>query len=497
MKKITLFVIVIGLMAITSVLVAGDKDYPQFKFGGRITMELITENNMDDFTDFDSKYSTADTSYVTKGNDTANYGRARVDLNFTTKITEDISAVIKTRFESDAMDEDEKKDTDDNGWVTDGNKWMTFGSNQEDDNIEDSSPRLQEAYIGFKKIFVDGLNGEIGRKVYKYGTGNVMSDKDKVDGWRIGYNFDNGEVNMHYIIREQHENLEHVDESCQQWLYGLNGGMDSVADMVDFNVYYWIQYSTDVTAEADTDPKKADESAVDMINILGVRGDFTLMEGMITPYIEAAIQTGAEEKGYQNDNGGYEDKTYSGYLLDLGTDFEKEVSEMVIDANLEIMILSGDDKKTGEENEGWQGIGLGNREMGYMDYNVTLPLFKGTKADGSSSKNYTGLTMFNIGAGVTMIKDLRFGFDYFMFQDNSSNFYATKDTADDTKISGETMWSEFDLNLDYQMAKKTCLYATFGYVMPNSKYPYKMKDGNYSFGEDAAMGFVVGAETKW
>ncbi len=489
MKKITLFVIVIGLMAITSALIAGDKDYPQFKFGGRITMELVSENNMNDYTDYDYDKNTG----VTKGNDADAYGQARVDLNFKTMITENICAVISTRFE--------------NG---NGDKWIRFGKNytREDNDgdgepdangdpkddgskMQDTEPKLQEAYIGFKKFFIDQLEGEIGRKAYVYGSGNVMADLDKVDGWRLGAKFGVAYFNMHYMIREQYLNYEAVDEPIQLWIWGLNGGMDKLAEMIDFNVYYWLQYKSEQS------PDKADESVPDMLNIFGARGEADLMDGMLTPYIELAAQFGLAEKGYTNPtNGKNEDYTYSGFLFDIGTGFEQEIGDMAIDANIEILVHSGDDAKTLDENEGWKGIGLGNREMGYTCFNVAQPAAVGTDAAGDKVSFDRGLMMFTLGGGITPIEDLRIGLDFFMFNDNSSNAKYWKG-AKQVEVSGENMWNEIDIDVSYMLAKKTKLYTCFGYIMPNGDYPYAYEKDVAMFGEDAAIGFIVGAETKW
>ena len=475
MKKITLFVIVIGLMAITSVLVAGDKDYPQFKFGGRIAIELVSENNMNDFTDYD--YGDLDDDSTTpdesEGNDVTSYGRSRVDLNFKTMISENTCAVINTRFESAT-----------------GNKWMTYGKNGPD-RLQDSEPKLQEAYIGFRKIFTEHVNGEIGRKVYKYGSGMVMSDKDKVDGWRLGGKFGKGYLNMHYIIRTYNEdNLANVDEPNQQWIWGINGGADKLIDMIDFNAYYWLQY------EPEHSPDKADESVAKMMNIFGARGEADIMDGMLTPFMEFAFQFGVYEKGYVNESNELEDYVFSGYLFDIGTGFEKEIGDMAIDANVEFLMLSGDDVNTNDENEGWQGIGLGNRELGYMEYNVALPVFEGTDDNGDDVELHRGLTMFALGGGITPIDPLRIGLDFYMFNDNSSNAEATKDNKD-VEISGENIWNEIDLSVDYKIDKKVTLYVLWGIVLPNGDYPYELDDGEFSFGEDMATGFTFGAQVKW
>ncbi len=440
MRKITLFVVVVSLLAISSALMAGDKDYPQFKFGGRITIELITENNMTDFTDYDYDKDAG----TVEGNDVAAYGQARTDLNFKTMITENICAVINTRFESE-----------------NGDKWMIFGANNDADNWEDSSPKLQEAYIGFKKLFIDQLNGEIGRKVYKMGSGNVMSDKDKVDGFRIGAKFGAAYINYQYILREQYNNYWAVDSPVQYTIWGLNGGVDKLADMVDINGYFWWNYMQL------QDPENADDFVNDNLWVLGVRGDLNLVDGMLTPFMEVAFQFGAAEKSAA----GGDDYNYSGYLFDLGTGFELEAGSVGIDANIEFFSKSGDDADTADENECWQGIGLGNRELGYMSYNI-------------ASSTISGLNMFSIGGGVTMMENLRIGLDLYSFMDNSANYK----NGNGDEISGEPMWDELDLEISYEMAKKTKLYTLVGLLFPNK---------DYMGGEDMAAGWLVGAETKW
>ena len=386
---------------------------------GRVLMEMVTENNWSDWTDFDDATGA--------GNDKDCYGKGRVDLGFKAMFSENVMARINMRMEGN----------------DDGNKWMYWGKNQivPGNELRDAELCLQEAYIQFKGLFHQPIVWDLGRKTYNYGAKNIVSDADKLDGWRLAYEAEMFYVNLHYHILERHPHFMLEDYCVNYTLMGINGGMDN--DMMDINAYFWM-----LGMPEDNEDKAS-------MNVFGARGEFTLMEGMVLPFVEIAMQSGTDEAA---------DMDYSGMLLDLGSGFKMDMGSGKFDAMVEFLMSSGDDADE-QDGTAWYGVGLSNREEGYLDNDPVA----------------NNEMMIKVEAGFTpmAMEAMRVYLDFWMFNDNSKNY-------DD--ISGENLYNEIELGAEYNWMKNVKIYGAMNYGMPNK---------DMMGGEDAAMAFTLGSQVKW
>jgi len=388
---------------------------------GRVIMELVNDNNWSDFTSWDETDAPA-------ANDVQCYGRGRVDFGLKAQFSENIVAVINTRFEGD----------------DEGNKWMYFGKNNDEPGrqLSDAEPTLQEAYISFGNLFNMPLTWDLGRKAYGYGASNVMSDYDKIDGWRLNYATELFYVNLHYAIRERNTNMQD-DEYCNnKTLMGLNAGTKN--DMMDVNAYVWML----------SEPLNKDDN--DSHLVFGARGEFSLMEKMLMPFVEIALETGTNDAT---------EVDYSGMLIDLGAKFNMDMGSGKFDALVQFLQSSGDDVDTNDKDETFCGVDMSNNIQGYTDYDVAAG----------------GVQMIKVEAGFTpaAMDKIRCYLDFWMFNDATANI-------DD--VSGENMWNEIALGAKYTLMKNVSIYGAFNIGMPNK---------DYMGGEDAAMAFTVGSQLKW
>ncbi|MCD4828155.1 MAG: hypothetical protein K8R90_01830 [Candidatus Cloacimonetes bacterium] len=412
MKKAYLLIIVMAMFVASSWAVT-------ITTTGRVLMETVYENNIDDWTDFDE-----DNAATT--NDKDIFGRARVDLGFKAQITDNILARINTRFEGDHANQ----------------KWMYWGANniEAGEQLGDAELTLQEAYIQYTGMMLP-ITWEIGRKTYVYGVSNIVGAADKLDGWHIVYNADAFYVNLHDVIRARNEHNDDGDYVVNSKLFGINGG--TANDMMDINAYFWMQ----------TTPETDDDKWSNMV--FGARGEFVLMEGMVQPFVEFAMQSGTSDAA---------DADFGGMLVDVGSKFDFELGSGNMDALVQFLMSSGQDADETDGTTFW-GVGLSDNLQGYNEANVAAG----------------GVQMIKIEAGFTpmAMQALRMYFDFWMFNDNSKNI-------DD--VSGENIYNEFAVGTELTLNANANIYMGFNYLMPNE---------DMVGGEDAAMAFTFGTQVKW
>ena len=429
MKKT--YIIVVVLLLVSSFLFAGDK---KISMSGRVLMEMVKENNTSDFTAYDEENPSGT-------NDSQLYGDGRVDLKFKATINKIVTAYVSTRFEGKGS----------------GDKWMNFGSDEsgEGDQLKDAWPALQEAYVNIDNLFNSPLNMKMGRQGIGYGAGNIIDDK--FDGLTLNLDMEKFYANLHFLIIDAYGNFETAEGDHNLTALSLNGGMNGVADMMDINAYFWR------TAETVLDNEDSSETVTNAVNVIGARAEAGLMDGLLSPYFEFAIQSGGNGQG--------EEISYSGMLLDIGTDLEKDLGSMTIDAMFEFFMASGDDMETNDEYEHFGLIDLSGREEGWFDQEVALE----------------GNQMIKFGLGMTpaSLEAFHAGLTFWMFNDNSSNY----ENEAGEEISGENMYNELGIDASYKITKKTKLYGGLSYIMPNEDYP--------GYGEDAGTAMYFGTQVKW
>jgi hypothetical protein len=446
-KSIFLFVLIAGM---TTFLFSEDT-YPKLKVSGRVLMELHSDNNMTDYHDF------ADSTY----NDKDGYGKGRVDLNFTSQLTANIKAQISTRFESENAD-----------------KWMYFGKIKSTDGtntkvMEKARPALQEAFVQYDNLFINGLSFDLGRRSFSYGKKNIVADKDKLDGMHLQYTSGNFTGDLHYIIRDNAADFASTEDGRDQNLFGLVGTAKKLANVANVSVYFWNQ-SQNYNAATDA------EALSDAITVIGFRGDAAV--ALFKPYVEFAMQSGTKDKGATVD-GQAKDLTYSGYLLDLGTTAEMPVNEMTAYGELELLLASGNDKDTADENEGWRGVKLGNREEGYK---YTNP---------ANYNDNTGMMMLKLNAGLKFNAKTSAALTFWSYNDNSSNYKWTKD-GKELEYSGKNIFNELNLEVSHSLEKTARIYAGVSMIMPNADYPILGSTQTTECG-DTATGLYLGSEIKF
>ena len=430
MRKITILLIVV----LATSLFAGE--FPKVDIHGRFLLEMDYENNFD-WTEF------KDNDF----NDKNTYTQGRLDLTFDSKISEDIKVLIHTRVEGDST-----------------SKWFRFNGDS-DNKLKDAKFKVQQAYVQYDNLFLEGFSMHLGQRLWNYGGGHILGAGDYVGGMAMMVKMDNIWFDFHAINMCEFENNEYnnIEEDHADKILGVIGGMNKVADMLDVQAYFFRRgENVEVAGENKTE--------CDARNILGFRGDAELMDGMLMPYLEFAMQMGANDVTKQD---------YSGMLVDVGLNAKLDLGFGKLMPRAEIFMRTGDDNGSDDEIEAFRGIGLGNVEVGYNLYNIHSDL---------DVVNYEhGLMMVNIGSDFTpeMCEKASVGFDFFMFNDNSTDY---KD-ANNKEISGENMWNEFDIFASYQVHKKAKLYTGMAMLMPNKDYP--------GFGEDSAMALWFGTEVKW
>ncbi|MDD3051205.1 MAG: hypothetical protein PHR06_08665 [Candidatus Cloacimonetes bacterium] len=432
MKKYLSLLAAIAL--VTTTLLAED-DYPKISVGGRVLMEMVSENNMD-FTDFDDT--------TEEGNDAKLFGHGRVDVKFKAELNKNIMGFVNTRFEGKGT----------------GDKWMNFGKDKtgDGDQFDDAWFALQEAYLQYKNLLNLPITLNMGRKDWNYGNSNILYKK--LDGMMLGYNNQNIFVNYHFIVKDNGVPFDTAEGDNSNFIWGLYGGMEKLADVVNVDAYFLR------SAKKAIDAADSKEAVVDAKMVFGAKFDASLMDGMISPYLEFATQTGS------NGQDGDDEMKYSGMLVDLGINFETEVNDKKLDAMVEFFMASGDDADTADENELF-GLGIADREEGYNVLTVAN----------------NGYQMIKVGAGYTPIKNLRTGFNFWMFNDNSKNI---------DKASGENIYNEFSLDVTYKMYKNTKIYAGMAMLMPNKDYTGDyLENADLNNGEDSGMALYFGTEVKW
>jgi len=437
MKKLFTIMAILGLM---SSLFSADVTYPNISLKGRVLMEMVNENNLD-FTDFDENTAT--------GNDLKSYGHGRVDLKFKAELNQNLLAFVNTRFE---------------GKSTGGDKWMNWGSDGSGtgDQLEDAVPVLQEAYVKFDEIFGIPVCLNMGRVDQSYGNQNIIYKK--LDGLKLGYEQEKFFVNFHYAITENGDYFETAEGSSSKYVMGFYGGLTKLADMLNADLYLLASAKSAIDAEDET--KTVGDAKV----VFGTRLSADLMEEMITPYLEVAVMGG--------NNGQKEEYKYSGMLFDIGADFATELNGMPIDAMLEFFMASGNDADSDDEDETF-GLGIADREEGYNVIQIAKYAYQ----------------MIKFGAGICPIEKLRTGFTFWMFNDNTKNY----ETPSGEKVSGENIYNELALNLDYSVTDNALIYLGMSYMMPNKDYYYYDSENGmyYKSGEDAGTAIYFGTEISW
>ncbi len=454
MRKITILLIVVMATA----LFAGE--YPKVDIHGRFLLEMDYENNLADWTDFKDNAN----------NDKTTYTQGRLDLSFNTHINENIMVKIHSRLESD----DEAS-----------SKWIKFNMDS-DQKIKDTRLKLQEAYVQYDNLFFEGLSAHLGQRLWNYGGGNIFGPADYISGAALMFKRDNLWVDLQTANLAEYEDAEYtnIEEDHAAKIFGLIGGMNKIADMADVQAYFF-RKGENVESFDDNGLSK-NETECNAFNVFGARGDVTLMDGMLKPYLEFAMQTGA------NDATGID---YSGMLLDVGLNAEFDLGFGTLMPRAELFMRSGDDAGSDDENEAFTGVGMGLVEHGYQAVNIFWKLTdNGFKADVDH-----GMMMVNFGTDFTpeMCKKMNVGFNFWMFNDNSTDVkIGTKE------VSGENMWNEFNLYGSYKVHKNAKFYAGLGMLMPNKDYGFNYTDDNdvshlFMFGEDTATVMWFGTEVKW
>ncbi len=423
MRKITILLIVV----LTTALFAGE--YPKVDIHGRFLLEMDRENNMTDWTKF------KDNNF----NDMTTFTTGRLDLNFDTAISENIMVKIHARAEGDG-----------------GSKWIMFNSDS-GNKLKDAKFRIQQAYVQYDNLFIEGLSAHFGQKLWNYGGGNILGPADYVGGAALMFKRDNMWVDFQTINMDEFENAEYpnIEEDHAEKIFGVIGGLNKIADMTDFHAYFFRRGENVEVANHKTE--------CDAVNVFGARTDMTLMDGMVKPYFEFAMQMGANDAVKID---------YSGMLIDAGVKGDMDLGTMSVMPRFEFFYRTGDDVSTVDEIETFTGIGMGNVEVGYDAFNI-------------HDTGDTGLMMINVGSDFVpaMCKKLTVGFDFWMFNDNTKEWkVGGKD------MSGENMYNEINLTASFDVHEKACLYTGWGIYMPNK---------DYVDGEDSATALWFGTEVKW
>ncbi len=445
MKKSLSILILLSLIALLS---AGE--YPQVKVGGRVMAQYSWENNFD-FTKYDSGAN----------NDKKSLGEMRIDLKFSTKVADNISTKIATRIEGN-----------------EGSKYAAMGGSDTKNKLKDATFKLQEAYVKVDKLFGhDMLSMTAGRRALAYGKENVLGVSDRCDGFTLSLKNENMWADLHYWVKEEFDGVDEewadVEADHDAIVWGAVVGAEKISDMINGHAYF-LRKSENVYNGADKDPVN------DAINVFGLYADAKLMDGMIAPYFEFAMQSGTEEA-----TEGGTDTDYSGILVDLGSKFKHKIDGAgKIDAELEYFLASGQDDS--EDETYWKGIGYGNREEGYLyTYNKDLKILKDKNITNSKG---SGMQMIKFAAGFApeAIENLHVKFAYYMFGD------ASKDQkVGDKEISGESIVSEMNFVATYKLSKKTKLYGGFALISPNKDYVIAGEK------EDSATALWSGIQVKW
>lgn len=439
MKRLSFLLVLVAMLLSVSLFAEGD--FPKLKWGGRVWIVNNYENNMQDFTDFDEDEMT--------GNDDMGYIQARVDLNFSAQIVEDVKGVVNFRLEGN-----------------DGEKWIYLGkdkteSEDGDSQLADALLKLQEAYVQWNKFCgLEQVNVIFGRKVYNYGNKNIVSDRDKLDGSTVELKFGDIYANLHAFVRERRAEFETVVEDSDQMLLGFNVGSKK-AGPGHLNGYFWNLYRNKVSSD------DAEETICDGRMVLGARYDNIAVVDGIKPYIEFAMQTGTNEGSSTESD---DDKDYAGMMFDIGTTYEVPMGGATIDGEFEVLYTSGNDAEADDEIGTFNGVGLSNREEGWNKVIVS---------DGGNM-----MVKFDFGVTPESLEKSRFGMTFWMINDTSSN--VQNDEGDD--ISGGNKCMEFALYHQYAITKGVDWNMGFHYLMPNE---------DFMPGEDAGMGLYTEIIAKW
>ncbi len=456
MKKSLSILILLSLIALLS---AGE--YPKVKVGGRVMAQYSWGNNLKDF----AAYSDS------TNNDKKSLGEMRVDLKFSTKVSENISTKIATRLEG----------------KTKGDKYVEMGGSDTEDKIKDATFKLQEAYVKVDKLFgKDFLSMTAGRRALAYGKENVLGVSDRCDGFTFSLKKDNFWADLHYWVKEEFDTSQDNGADFDEWddvdadhdeiVWGTVIGADKLMDKINGHAYF-LRRAENQYDGPDKDPIK------DAINVFGFYSDAKLFDGKLNPYLEMAVQSGSNDA---------DSCDYSGMLLDFGATFNHKIDGAgKFDAEFEYFRVSGQDDS--EDKTYWQGIGYGNREEGYLyTYHKDAKILKDKNITNSKG---AGMQMIKLCAGFApeAVKNLHVKLAYFMFGDTSSDQTVEIDGTD-KEVSGENIVSEMNFVVTYKLSKKTKLYGGFAMISPNKDY--FVEDGD-SIREDSATALWSGIQVKW
>jgi hypothetical protein len=442
-----------------------DESSPKVKVTGKLyTYWTMMENNDTDFSSFDA-------AHPDLTNDARSYAEGRLDVNFNIDIAKDVFVKVGTRFEG-------KTNADD--------KWMYFGKYTRTDDegnitypqLKDGAPTLQEAYVEFRNLFGQPLTFDFGRKLENYNVngensfGNVMSTYDKVDGLKLGYVNDIYFANLHYYIMENQQDVGAIEGEKLDKIIGVVGGIKNKSIVEDAYAYYWMRSKA---VSKTTDPTN---DLSDTRNVIGARADFTFFDGMITPFIEVAMQSGTNEalvidEATPTVPATYAEVDYDGMLIDLGAGFERDLGPSTVDAAIRYLSVSGDDAKTDDTNEAFTGIGLGITEQGWNLVNPMLVQWNMVK--------------LSLGVTPATMDKLRLGLDFWMFGDASENYDG---------ISGENMYNEIGFCASYAMYSNVDIMLGYNYLMPNEDAQNLIYDDAVTHG-DAASALWFETDIRW